>query len=50
MTCLDCRTVRRYLCRPDYVLWSEQKVNNAQEDKKDKNTMQENQKQEQGKS
>ncbi|XP_020611109.1 ribonuclease P protein subunit p21-like [Orbicella faveolata] len=50
VTCLDCRTVRRYLCRPDYVLWSERKDNNAQEDKKDKNTMQENQKQEQGKS
>lgn len=41
VTCLDCRTVRRYLCRPDYVLWSERKVNNVQEDKKDKNTMQE---------
>ena len=50
VTCLDCRTVRRYLCRPDHVLWSEQKFNNAQEDKKDKNTLQENQKQEQGKS
>jgi len=50
VTCLDCRTVRRYLCRPDYVLWSERKDNNAQEDKKDKNTMQENRKQEQGKS
>jgi len=50
VTCLDCHTVRRYLCRPDYVLWSERKDNNAQEDKKDKNTMQENRKQEQGKS
>lgn len=50
VTCLDCRTVRRYLCRPDYVLWSERKVNNVQEDKKDKNTMQEHQKREQGKS
>lgn len=50
VTCLDCRTVRRYLCRPDYVSWSEQKVNNAQEDEKDKNTTQEHQKQEQGKS
>ena len=49
VTCLDCRTVRRYLCRPDYVLWSERKANNAQEDK-DKNTMQENQEQEQVKS
>lgn len=50
VTCLDCRMVRRYLCRPDYVLWSERKVNNAQEDERDKNTMQEHQKQEQGKS
>ena len=49
VTCLDCRTVRRYLCRPDHVLWSERKVNNA-EDIKDKNPMNEHQKQEQGKS
>ncbi|KAL9956378.1 hypothetical protein ACROYT_G037845 [Oculina patagonica] len=39
VTCLDCRTVRRYLCRPDYVLWSERGSNNTQQDKKDKDTV-----------
>ena len=50
MTCLDCQTIRRYLCRADYVLWSEKHGNNMQEDKNHENTMQENQKQEQVKS
>lgn len=50
VTCLDCSTVRRYLCRPNYVLWSEQKSNSPHEDEKDKDIRQEHQQQEQGKS
>ncbi|KAJ7362137.1 Ribonuclease P protein subunit p21 [Desmophyllum pertusum] len=34
VTCVDCQTVRRYLCRADYVLWSERGSNNIKKMKK----------------
>ena len=39
MTCLGCRTVRRYLCRAGHVLWSEQNIlmsGSKQNNKEDK--------------
>lgn len=43
VTCLECQTIKRYLCRANYVLWSEKQNNPKQQDNDKDGLIQENQ-------
>lgn len=42
VTCVGCKTMRRYLCRAGHVLWNEQASGNKQNNNEGKNTTEEN--------
>ncbi|CAH3164775.1 unnamed protein product [Pocillopora meandrina] len=50
VTCLECQTIKRYLCRPNHVLWSEKHNTTKQQDNDNDEVVQENQKERQEKS
>lgn len=43
VTCLECQTIKRYLCRANYVLWSLKQNNPKQQDNDKDGLIQENQ-------